>query len=107
MIKITIEKTTEKVWTTRENVVTKETPTEQREDNNYGHGTKPVMAREFSVQEVSRRDSTRVNLLEQVIENDADFDLAAVIVAINKLDQRDVKSPPYQTPAPAKTLTRG
>jgi hypothetical protein len=83
-IKITIEKTTMRTWTAQENVVVKETPTAISKQN-YGGGTEPMLAKEYAVREVTKTDSSRITLLEQVIENESIFDFAAVVKAINNL----------------------
>lgn len=85
MIKITITKEITRKWAQRENVVTKETPTEILEDA-YSGGRKQVTnIKEYAVVEVEKSATTRVTLIEQEIENEEKFDLAAVIKAINGL----------------------
>lgn len=85
MITITISKTTTKEFTAIENFVTKETPTDKVKQKDYGNGTEIAFAREFATRDVLKSDSKTVLLFEQRIEDDSAFDLAAVIVAINKL----------------------
>ena len=85
-IKITIEKTTTRQRTYVENFVTREAPTDKVKHSQYG-GSEIVMEREFAARDCVKTEESRVTLLEQTIEVDSDFDLAAVIVAINKLNQ--------------------
>ena len=87
MIKIKVEKTVTEQYKETVEFVTKRTPTEHREksSSSYGPSEKVVFEEEREPRELLKQRSRTVNLLEQEIENDADFDLAAVIKAINKL----------------------
>ncbi len=85
MISIKIKQSGSSKFSVRENVVTKRTPTQYVEDSDYGNKKKVVFADEFAIQEVEKVKEWESTLLEQNIVDDADFDLAAVIKAINKL----------------------
>lgn len=88
MIKITIEKFTSEEYKETQNFVVKRTPTEQRKKSSsmYSDGSeKVVFIEESEPREVTKRQTIKVGLLQQEIENDSDFDLGAVIKAINNL----------------------
>jgi hypothetical protein len=87
MIKITIEKTITEQYKETMEFVTKRTPTEHREKSksSYDPVETVVFAEEREPREVLKQRTRTVNILEQAIERDEDFDLAAVIKAINKL----------------------
>lgn len=88
MIKITIEKTIVEEYKDTQNFVVKRTPTEHREksSSSYSKETeKVVFIEESEPREITKRQSRTLTLLEQQIEIDSEFDLAAVIKAINKL----------------------
>lgn len=85
MITVTITKTTTRDFTAIENFVKEEVPTGHRgKETNYGD-EKPLFHRTYDVHDVKKSETKTVQLFEQRIEDDTDFDLAAVIVAINKL----------------------
>lgn len=88
MITVTIKKETIRSFKANENLLVKETPTEYTEDA-YSKKT-VVMAKEYAVAEVDRRELKTITLLEQNIEDDADFNLAAVIMAINGISEESV-----------------
>jgi hypothetical protein len=85
MIKITIEKTVTAEHKETVEFVTERTPTEHREKSDYDRQEKVVFAEKREPREVTKQESRTLKLFEQQIENDADFDLASVIKAINKL----------------------
>ena len=87
MIKITVEKFTTEEYKETQNCVVKRTPTEHREKSGMysGETEKVVFTEESEPREVTKRQRVKVDLLQQEIEKDEDFDLAAVIKAINRL----------------------
>lgn len=76
MITIKITKTTS--YTQRVNLLTKETPTDKKDRYDA-----VAMEKEYAIGDETLERT--ISLLEQNVEDDANFDLAAVIVAINKL----------------------
>jgi hypothetical protein len=74
-----------KEYTAVENFVTEETPTDKRgKESQYGD-EKSLFIRKYAVRDVLKSETKTIQLFEQRIEDDAAFDLAAVIVAVNKL----------------------
>jgi hypothetical protein len=88
LIKITIERTTLKNFTETQQFCVLEVPTEiVEEDRNYsGNTTKKVQyQRTYEPREIPKVKEIREILVTQEIANDEDFDLKAVIKAINKI----------------------
>ena len=85
MITITIKQSGSTKTTVKENCITKSTPTQYKEDSDYGNKQKVVMANEYAVAEVEKVNDWTKTLLEQNIFDDNQFDLSGVIKAINKL----------------------
>jgi hypothetical protein len=85
MIKITIEKLGNEKYTTRENLLKKKTPTQIKGKTGYGEREEVQDICEYEVAEVVKFRDTKQTLLTQEITDDSAFDLAAVIVAINRI----------------------
>jgi hypothetical protein len=79
-IKIKIEREITERWKANENVITKKTPTAQKDRYD---GTAYV--EEYEVREVDKSSIRTETLLTQEIADETQFDLKAVISAINKL----------------------
>ena len=84
MITIEITRTTVEKYTATENFITKKTPTDKVDNTGYGDA-KRVYAEEYQAQTVDKQRETKHVLLRQEITDEASFDLAAVIVAVNGL----------------------
>lgn len=85
MIKITIEKITETVRTETQHKLVKSTPTEITEKSDYGNRSVVKCIEEYAPVEITVKDTSKTTLLIQEIKDDADFNLKAVIGAINVL----------------------
>lgn len=85
MIEITIKKTVSTKYETTESFVVEKTPTAQREQGKYDTEPKVVYAERMEPRIVIKTKETTITLLSQQIEADAEFDLGAVILAINNL----------------------
>jgi hypothetical protein len=88
MIKIVIERKTTEKYTTQEQLITKETPTDIQGDSDYGTRKEVKFIREYAVAEMTKYRESSVTLLQQEIINDSAFNLAAVIIAINGLEKQ-------------------
>jgi hypothetical protein len=81
-IKITIEREVLVTWKAKENLITKKTPTQHKD--RY----EDVMnVEEYAVAEVDKSTTRTEKLLAQEIADESQFDLKAVICAINKVGQ--------------------
>lgn len=86
MVKITIEHFETQTYTEMQNFCIKRTPTEITEESDYGGRAKKVQyIEENQPQEVTKSRDVRTTLVQQEIRDDAEFDIKAVIKAINKL----------------------
>lgn len=81
-IKIKIEREVTERWKANENVVTKKTPTGHKDRYDAA-----LYAEEFEIREVDKSSTRTETLLTQEIADETQFDLKAVISAINKLPQ--------------------
>lgn len=84
-IKITIEQTTTHTGQETKNFIVSKTPTDLRGKENDYAGEKPLYVETYATEKVDVAKSVTFKLLEQTIESDVDFDIAAVIRAVNKL----------------------
>lgn len=87
MIKISITKVSKESYTETQNFVVKETATDKIETTEgYGNTQvkKPVMDREYQVQEITKSREVTTTLLGQELD-DEQFNLKRVIAAINDL----------------------
>lgn len=85
MIKITIERTTTTKYMEVVQFCVQEVPAEITGEPRYGNAREVQFDRTYEPREVAKTVDVRETLVIQEIENDADFDLKAVIKAINKL----------------------
>lgn len=85
MIKIVITKTTVTEYEEMTNILKSKTPTPIKGQKDRYSDEAPLFAEEYSVQPVRKTKTETVNLLEQQIEKDGEFDLAEVIKAVNRL----------------------
>jgi hypothetical protein len=85
MITIKITKTTVTPYEETTNFIVSKTPTNLRgKEGNYGD-EKPLFDEKYAPSVAKKVKTETIAILEQNIEDDSSFDLAAVIVAINKL----------------------
>lgn len=84
MITITITRTTIEKYVETVNFPVKETPTDYKEDD-YNNRKKVVLATEYQAKDVTKSREIKRTLVQQEIEADDDFNLAAVLKAINNL----------------------
>lgn len=84
MYKVTIERINSEKYTQKENMVVKSTPTEILDDD-YNNRKKVNYITEHQVVDVEKVREVRRTVLNQEIEDEASFNLAKVIQAINNL----------------------
>lgn len=88
MIRITIERNVSEHYVVTENQVETEEPTEiaGETESSYGNTRKVVTyKRTYRPVQVTKINSFRQTLLTQEIADETQFDLAATIIAINKI----------------------
>jgi len=84
LIKITIERHGKRQYRETVNYVISKTPTDKTRPSDYGSRQEIVFDEKYEPREVTKWADTKDTLLEQEI-TDSDFDLKAVIKAINGL----------------------
>lgn len=85
MITIKITKTTTTPYEETVNYITKKTPTDKTKKRSQYADEEPLFDEEYAPSVAKKVKTETIDLLEQNIEDDSSFNLAAVIVAINKL----------------------
>lgn len=85
MIKITIERHTTESYKETVQFCLTEKPTEVIAEADYSSRKEVKFERTYEPREVTKWKSSTVSLLEQEIVNEEDFDLKAVIKAVNGL----------------------
>ena len=88
MIKIVIEKLEVVTKTVSKSFLVKETPV----PNTRGYGDRTDTEKVYETREVPDSETKTTKLLEQEIADDSEFNLAAVVKAINNLDRSDAVS---------------
>ena len=85
MIEITIRKLSTETKMETKNFIVRKTPTDKTGKPNVYEDVKPLFDETYETREVPVERSVETLLLKQNIEDDSQFDLGAVIKALNKI----------------------
>lgn len=88
MIAIKIQRINRVSHTETKNFLTKSTPTQVEGPKQYSSDRETKCIEEYAPKEITVWETKTVDLLEQNIEDESKFDLAAVIVAVNGLEAK-------------------